>query len=41
LLQSTSREDCLRMAEAALAVGKRDANDAIAGVLEQLAGQRA
>jgi UDP-N-acetylglucosamine--N-acetylmuramyl-(pentapeptide) pyrophosphoryl-undecaprenol N-acetylglucosamine transferase len=41
LLQSTSREDCLRMAEAAMAVGKRDANDAIAGVLEQLAGQGA
>lgn len=40
LLRSTSRDDCLRMAEAALAVGKRDANDAIAGVLEQLAGQR-
>ncbi len=41
LLQATSREDCLRMAEAAMAVGRRDANDAIAGVLEQLAGQRA
>jgi UDP-N-acetylglucosamine--N-acetylmuramyl-(pentapeptide) pyrophosphoryl-undecaprenol N-acetylglucosamine transferase len=41
LLQSTSREDCLRMAEAAMAVGKRDANDAIAGVLEQLAANRA
>jgi UDP-N-acetylglucosamine--N-acetylmuramyl-(pentapeptide) pyrophosphoryl-undecaprenol N-acetylglucosamine transferase len=40
LLQSTSREDCLRMAEAALAVGKRDANDAIASVLEQLAVNR-
>jgi UDP-N-acetylglucosamine--N-acetylmuramyl-(pentapeptide) pyrophosphoryl-undecaprenol N-acetylglucosamine transferase len=40
LLQSTSRDDCLRMAEAAMAVGRRDANDAIAGVLEQLAGQR-
>jgi UDP-N-acetylglucosamine--N-acetylmuramyl-(pentapeptide) pyrophosphoryl-undecaprenol N-acetylglucosamine transferase len=37
LLQSTSRDDCLRMAEAAMAVGRRDANDAIAGVLEQLA----
>lgn len=40
LLQEMSRDDCLRMAEAAMAVGKRDANDAIAGVLEQLAGQR-
>ena len=40
LLQATTRDDCLRMAEAAQAVGKRDANDAIAGVLEQLAGQR-
>jgi UDP-N-acetylglucosamine--N-acetylmuramyl-(pentapeptide) pyrophosphoryl-undecaprenol N-acetylglucosamine transferase len=39
LLQSTTRDDCLRMAEAAQAVGKRDANDAIAAVLEQLAGQ--
>jgi UDP-N-acetylglucosamine--N-acetylmuramyl-(pentapeptide) pyrophosphoryl-undecaprenol N-acetylglucosamine transferase len=39
LLQTTSRDDCLRMAEAAMAVGKRDANDAIAGVLEQLAGR--
>jgi UDP-N-acetylglucosamine--N-acetylmuramyl-(pentapeptide) pyrophosphoryl-undecaprenol N-acetylglucosamine transferase len=39
LLQSTTRDDCLRMAEAAQAVGKRDANDEIAGVLEQLAGQ--
>jgi UDP-N-acetylglucosamine--N-acetylmuramyl-(pentapeptide) pyrophosphoryl-undecaprenol N-acetylglucosamine transferase len=41
LLQSTSRDDCLRMAEAAMAVGRRDANDAIAGVLEQLARQGA
>lgn len=39
LLQSTSREDCLAMSEAALAVGRRNANDAIAGVLEELAGQ--
>jgi UDP-N-acetylglucosamine--N-acetylmuramyl-(pentapeptide) pyrophosphoryl-undecaprenol N-acetylglucosamine transferase len=39
LLQSTTRDECLRMAEAAQAVGKRDANDAIAAVLEQLAGQ--
>ncbi len=39
LLQAASRDDCLAMAEAAQAVGKRDANDAIANVLEQLAGQ--
>jgi UDP-N-acetylglucosamine--N-acetylmuramyl-(pentapeptide) pyrophosphoryl-undecaprenol N-acetylglucosamine transferase len=39
LLQSTSRDECLRMAEAAQAVGKRDANNAIAQVLEQLAGR--
>jgi UDP-N-acetylglucosamine--N-acetylmuramyl-(pentapeptide) pyrophosphoryl-undecaprenol N-acetylglucosamine transferase len=38
LLQSTSRDACLAMAQAAQMVGKRDANDAIAGVLEQLAG---
>jgi UDP-N-acetylglucosamine--N-acetylmuramyl-(pentapeptide) pyrophosphoryl-undecaprenol N-acetylglucosamine transferase len=40
LLQSSSREDCLAMAEAALVAGKRDANDRIAMVLEQLAGGR-
>jgi UDP-N-acetylglucosamine--N-acetylmuramyl-(pentapeptide) pyrophosphoryl-undecaprenol N-acetylglucosamine transferase len=38
LLQSTSRDDCLAMAEAAQAVGKRDANNQIANVLEELAG---
>ena len=38
LLQSLTRNDCLEMAVAAKAVGKRDANDAIANVLEQLAG---
>lgn len=38
LLQTTTRDDCLAMAEAAQAVGKRDANEAIANVLEQLAG---
>jgi UDP-N-acetylglucosamine--N-acetylmuramyl-(pentapeptide) pyrophosphoryl-undecaprenol N-acetylglucosamine transferase len=38
LLQELTRERCLGMAQAALAVGKRDANDAIAAVLEQLAG---
>jgi UDP-N-acetylglucosamine--N-acetylmuramyl-(pentapeptide) pyrophosphoryl-undecaprenol N-acetylglucosamine transferase len=40
LLQVTSRDDCLAMAEAAQAVGRRDANDAIANVLEQLAAKR-
>ena len=39
LLQTTSRDDRLRMAEAAQAVGRRDANEAIANVLEELAGQ--
>ncbi|HEX8786314.1 MAG TPA: UDP-N-acetylglucosamine--N-acetylmuramyl-(pentapeptide) pyrophosphoryl-undecaprenol N-acetylglucosamine transferase, partial [Telluria sp.] len=39
LLQTTTRDDCLRMAEAAQAVGRRDANEAIARVLEELAGQ--
>ena len=37
LLQSLDRETCRTMAEAALAVGKRNANEAIAEVLEQLA----
>ncbi len=37
LLQSLSREACRNMASAAQAVGKRDANAAIADVLEQLA----
>jgi UDP-N-acetylglucosamine--N-acetylmuramyl-(pentapeptide) pyrophosphoryl-undecaprenol N-acetylglucosamine transferase len=36
LLQTTSRDDCLKMAEAAQAVGRRDANAAIAQVLEEL-----
>jgi UDP-N-acetylglucosamine--N-acetylmuramyl-(pentapeptide) pyrophosphoryl-undecaprenol N-acetylglucosamine transferase len=39
LLHTTSRDDCLAMAEAAQAVGKRDANEAIANVLEELAGR--
>ena len=39
LLQTTTRDDCLAMAEAAQAVGKRDANEAIANVLEELAGR--
>jgi UDP-N-acetylglucosamine--N-acetylmuramyl-(pentapeptide) pyrophosphoryl-undecaprenol N-acetylglucosamine transferase len=37
LLQSTTRVQCLAMAEAALKVGRRNANDAIAKELEQLA----
>ncbi|WUR14305.1 undecaprenyldiphospho-muramoylpentapeptide beta-N-acetylglucosaminyltransferase [[Empedobacter] haloabium] len=37
LLRSLTRAECERMAAAAHAVGKRDANDAIATVLEQLA----
>ncbi|MGE5652409.1 undecaprenyldiphospho-muramoylpentapeptide beta-N-acetylglucosaminyltransferase [Noviherbaspirillum sp. UKPF54] len=39
LLQSLKREDCRRMAEAAYAIGKRDANERIADVLEELAKQ--
>jgi UDP-N-acetylglucosamine--N-acetylmuramyl-(pentapeptide) pyrophosphoryl-undecaprenol N-acetylglucosamine transferase len=38
LLQALTRPQCLAMAQAAQAVGRRDANDAIAEVLEQLAG---
>ncbi|MEO7494286.1 MAG: undecaprenyldiphospho-muramoylpentapeptide beta-N-acetylglucosaminyltransferase [Massilia sp.] len=38
LLQTLTRADCKAMAIAALAVGKRNANDAIADILEQLAG---
>ena len=38
LLQATTREHCLGMAEAAHVVGKRNANQEIAEVLEQLAG---
>lgn len=38
LLQATTREACRTMAMAAQAVGMRDANNAIAEVLEQLAG---
>ena len=40
LLQGLTRDKCAAMAEAALAVGKRNANDAIADVLEQLAGSK-
>ncbi|HEY1044426.1 MAG TPA: undecaprenyldiphospho-muramoylpentapeptide beta-N-acetylglucosaminyltransferase [Telluria sp.] len=38
-LQSLTREQCSAMAQAAQTVGRRDANDAIAAVLEQLAGK--
>ena len=38
LLASLDRDECSRMAQAAHAVGRRNANEAIAGVLEQLAG---
>ena len=40
LLEQTSRDACRKMAVAAHAVGKRDANDAIAAVLEQLAAPK-
>lgn len=36
LLESLTRDDCRQMAVAALAVGKRDANEAIADILEKL-----
>ena len=39
LLQSTPRTQCLAMAQAAQSVGKRDANDTIANILEQLAAK--
>jgi UDP-N-acetylglucosamine--N-acetylmuramyl-(pentapeptide) pyrophosphoryl-undecaprenol N-acetylglucosamine transferase len=38
LLQAMTRADCLKMAQAAYAIGRRDANEAIAKVLEELAG---
>jgi UDP-N-acetylglucosamine--N-acetylmuramyl-(pentapeptide) pyrophosphoryl-undecaprenol N-acetylglucosamine transferase len=38
LLQSLKREDCLRMAEAAHAIGRRQANEEIARVLEEITG---
>ena len=38
LLQTTTRDDCKAMAIAAQSVGKRNANDAIADILEKLAG---
>jgi len=39
LLRSLTREQCLAMAQAAHAIGRRQANQAIANVLEELAGQ--
>jgi UDP-N-acetylglucosamine--N-acetylmuramyl-(pentapeptide) pyrophosphoryl-undecaprenol N-acetylglucosamine transferase len=39
LLQSLTREKCGAMAEAARAIGRRDANAAIAQVLEELGGK--
>jgi UDP-N-acetylglucosamine--N-acetylmuramyl-(pentapeptide) pyrophosphoryl-undecaprenol N-acetylglucosamine transferase len=39
LLQSTTREVCLAMAEAAHAIGRRQANDTIANVLEEVSSQ--
>jgi UDP-N-acetylglucosamine--N-acetylmuramyl-(pentapeptide) pyrophosphoryl-undecaprenol N-acetylglucosamine transferase len=39
LLQSLTRENCLKMAEAAHAIGRRQANEAIANVLEELANR--
>ena len=38
LLQSMTREDCLALARAARAIGRRDANERIAEVLEELTG---
>jgi UDP-N-acetylglucosamine--N-acetylmuramyl-(pentapeptide) pyrophosphoryl-undecaprenol N-acetylglucosamine transferase len=40
LLESLSRDDCRQMAIAALAVGKRDANEAIADILDKLADSK-
>jgi UDP-N-acetylglucosamine--N-acetylmuramyl-(pentapeptide) pyrophosphoryl-undecaprenol N-acetylglucosamine transferase len=37
LLQQITRQDCMTMAQAAYSNGRRDANDAIANVLEQVA----
>lgn len=39
MLQSLTREDCRRMAEAAYVIGRREANEQIAKVLEELAEQ--
>jgi UDP-N-acetylglucosamine--N-acetylmuramyl-(pentapeptide) pyrophosphoryl-undecaprenol N-acetylglucosamine transferase len=40
LLRDMSRERCLTMAEAAYGLGRRQANEAIAGELEQVASGR-
>jgi UDP-N-acetylglucosamine--N-acetylmuramyl-(pentapeptide) pyrophosphoryl-undecaprenol N-acetylglucosamine transferase len=39
LLQSLTREECRTMAQAAHGIGRRDANEAIANVLEELANK--
>ncbi|HEY0941665.1 MAG TPA: undecaprenyldiphospho-muramoylpentapeptide beta-N-acetylglucosaminyltransferase [Steroidobacter sp.] len=39
LLQSLTRDECRTMAEAARSIGRRQANEAIANVLEELANQ--
>jgi UDP-N-acetylglucosamine--N-acetylmuramyl-(pentapeptide) pyrophosphoryl-undecaprenol N-acetylglucosamine transferase len=39
LLQSTTREACLAMAEAAHAIGRRESNEAIADLLEEVSSQ--
>ncbi|HZW22037.1 undecaprenyldiphospho-muramoylpentapeptide beta-N-acetylglucosaminyltransferase [Noviherbaspirillum sp.] len=39
LLQTLTREECRTMAEAAHGIGRRQANEAIANVLEELAGK--
>lgn len=39
LLRSLTRDECRTMAEAARSIGRRDANEAIAGVLEELANK--
>lgn len=40
LLQSISRQECMEMAQAARSIGRRDANGAIAQVLEELSGNK-
>jgi UDP-N-acetylglucosamine--N-acetylmuramyl-(pentapeptide) pyrophosphoryl-undecaprenol N-acetylglucosamine transferase len=39
LLQTLSRATCEKMADAAYAAGQRNANEAIAAILEELAGK--
>lgn len=41
ILRETTRDTCRKMAEAAYEIGRRDANDAIARVLENLAAKKA